>query len=153
MPKHLDDASRLCTERRALIQATRSQLDELGGKAKDADAKLGQLKSMGDLKGIAKQAAVVKKIAEDQVKAQKALDAALARQGLRGIHRQGPRRHGRPDQDPGRSDAHPGGVHEAIRQHRRAVHGGGLGQLAGQAGRRDERLIYLRTLSRSGGGV
>jgi len=79
MPKHLDDASRLCTERRVLIQETRSQLDELGGKAKEADAKLGQLKSLGDLKGIAKQAATVKKIAEEQVKAQKFLDSALAR--------------------------------------------------------------------------
>lgn len=79
LPKHLDDASRLCTERRALIQSTRSELDQLGAKAKDADTKLAQLRSLGDLKGIARQAGVVKRISEEQAKTQKALDAALAR--------------------------------------------------------------------------
>lgn len=79
LPKHLDDASRMCTERRGMIQATRQVLDKLSDKAKEAESAMDKVKAAGDFKGIAKQAAVVKKLREQQAKAQTALDAALAR--------------------------------------------------------------------------
>ena len=79
LPKHLDDASRMCTERRAMIQTTRAVLDKLVAKNKEAEAAMDKVKAAGDFKGIAKQGAVLKKLAEQQAKAQTALSDAQER--------------------------------------------------------------------------
>lgn len=79
LPKHLDAASRMCTERRSMIQTTRAVLDKLIIKAQEAEAAMDKVKAAGDFKGIAKQAATLKKLHEQQTKAQTALDAALER--------------------------------------------------------------------------
>ncbi|KQV59235.1 hypothetical protein ASC95_28410 [Pelomonas sp. Root1217] len=79
LPKHLDDASRMCTERRGMIQATRAVLDKLAVKAREAQDKMDLVKAAGDFKGIAKQAAVLKKLHDEQTKALTAIEQAQQR--------------------------------------------------------------------------
>ncbi|WP_457322326.1 hypothetical protein [Roseateles sp. P5_E11] len=79
LPKHLDDASRMCTERRGMIQATRAVLDKLAVKAREAQDKMEVVKAAGDFKGITKQAAVLKKLHDEQTKAQTAIEQAQQR--------------------------------------------------------------------------
>lgn len=76
LPKHLDDASRYCTERKPLIMQTRQALAVFESKTKTL---VNDLKALKDLKVVAKKMEELTKIQAEQLKAQKTLSDAEAR--------------------------------------------------------------------------
>ncbi len=79
LPKHLDDASRLCTERQSLIKSSAELLANLDVQAKEIRSSLSSLKGVGDLKFIKSKEAALQKIEKEQAKAQKTISDAQVR--------------------------------------------------------------------------